>query len=66
MVSPTTIASDEVRQCLVKEIAYLWITILEAPGRSITRRLMGKVYIKGKHSLRKELASSVVVVTDHN
>ena len=26
MVSPTTIESDEVCQCLLKEIAYLWIT----------------------------------------
>ena len=68
MVSSTTIESDEVRQCLLKEIAYLWIT---TRGHSKAQKIKedhkkakGKG-VKGKHSLRKELASSVVI-TDHN
>ena len=65
MVSPTIIASDEVRQCLVKEIAYLWITT-RSTRKEYHKKAKGKEYIKGKHSLRKELASSVVVITDHN
>ena len=68
MVSPTTIENDEVRQCLLKEIAYLWIT---TRGTSKAQKIKedhkkakGKG-VKGKHSLGKELASSVVI-TDHN
>ena len=67
MVSPSTIESDDVRQCLLREIAYLWIT---TRGYSKAHRIKedhkkakGKG-LKGKHSLRKELASSVAI-TDH-
>ena len=61
-------SSDEVGQCLLKEIAYLWTT---TRGTSKAQKIKedhkkakGKG-VKGKHSLRKELASSFVI-TEHN
>ena len=66
MVSPSIIESEDVQQSLLRAIAHLWIT---TRGHSKARRIMedykkakGKG-TKGKHSLRKELAS-VTVLTD--
>ena len=66
MVSLSIIESEDVQQSLLRESAHLWIT---TRGHSKARRIKedykkakGKG-TKGKHSLRKELAS-VTVLTD--
>ena len=66
MVSPTTIESEDVRQSLLREIAHLWIT---TRGHSKARKIKEDYKMakgkstKGKHLLRKELAS-VTLLTD--
>ena len=62
MISPATIEEERVRQQLLQDIVHLWIT---TRGHSKARRVKedykrekGKS-VKGKHSLRKELAVSV-------
>ena len=60
LISPCTIEEESVRQCLLQEIAHLWIT---TRGHSKTHKIkeeykmMQKKAVKGKRSLRKELAS---------
>ena len=62
MMSPATIEEERVRQQLLKDIVHLWIT---TRGHSKAcrvkedhKREKGKS-VKGKHSLRKELAVNV-------
>ena len=62
MISPTAIESEDVSQNLLREIAHLWVTTRGySKARKIKedyKRVKGKT-VKGKHSLRKELACSV-------
>jgi hypothetical protein len=62
MISPTAIECEDTRQHLLREIAYIWITTRGySKARTIKedyKRVRGKA-VKGKHSLRKELACSV-------
>lgn len=62
MISPATMEEERARQQLLQDIVHLWIT---TRGHSKARRVKedykrekGKS-VKGKHSLRKELAVSV-------
>ena len=57
MVSPSTIESEDVRQCLLQKIAYLWLTTQDhSKAQKIKERAKGKQ----KHYLCKELPSSSV------
>lgn len=62
MISPTAIECEDTRQHLLREITHLWITTRGySKARTIKedyKRVKGKA-VKGKHSLRKELACSV-------
>ena len=62
MISPATIEQESISQQLLQEVVYLWITTRgHSKGSKIKedyKRAKGKS-VKGKHSLRKELAVSV-------
>ena len=56
-ISPNTIEEEEVRQVLLREIVFLWVTMRGHSKAHQTKENYKHKGVKGTRSLRKELES---------